>query len=92
MDEKKNPAQQSGGVRLKGAWQVVAGVLPGTAMPEYTKTFAYTSNDREADECHSGLANYQPIYCKVRAEALDYYAQMCMPHLNNWAKIEYIWY
>jgi len=34
---------------------------------------------------------YHSRLAKTRAEALDYYLQVSLPQLNNWAVIEFVW-
>jgi hypothetical protein len=77
---------------LKAAWEVRAGVIPGQAMPEYTKRWLYTSKMREEDEAHGSEISYHATFSKMRAEAVDYYIQISMPNLNNWAELTFIWY
>ena len=80
------------GVRAKGAWRVRAGVIPGEPLDEFTKEWFYTNEDREKDQAVNKLPNSHAIFSKLRAEAMDYYLQVSMPHLNNWAELTFIWY
>lgn len=80
---------------LKAAWEVRAGVLPGIPIPEFTKQFIYTSDDNEADNAANPGGkdpSYHSKLAKVRAEAMDYYLQVSLPNLNNWATITFLWY
>jgi hypothetical protein len=77
---------------LKGAWVIHAGVVPGKADPRFTKRYEYTSKDAAADDAHRSDAEYQSIFAMRRVVALDYFAQVSMPHINNWASIQFTWY
>jgi hypothetical protein len=78
---------------LKASWEVTAGVLPGVADTKLTKRYEYTSADYEADTApHSGELSFHSKFARVRAEALDYYIQVSMPNLNNWANVRFTWY
>jgi hypothetical protein len=80
-------------VALKAYWEVQAGLIPKQPRPEYSKRFVYTSQDHEADQRDN--ASLSPAFhsrlAKLRAEALDYYMQVSMPQLNNWAQIVFVW-
>lgn len=78
---------------LKAMWTVSAGVIPGKALPEFERSYSYTSEDDAADKAANSDKNpaYHSIFAKRRAEAIDYYLQVSLPQLNNWATIEFIW-
>ena len=78
--------------RLAAAWEVRAGVIPGTPTLELTKRWAYTSADREEDERHLGELGYQAIFNKRQACAISYHAQLTNPNVNNWADLSFIWF
>jgi hypothetical protein len=75
-----------------GAWEVRAGLIPGTPRPEFTKRWVYTSAACEEDSSRGGDLAYHATFAKLRAEAMDYFAQMSMPQLNNWAELTFIWF
>lgn len=77
---------------LTAAWEVRAGVIPGSAIMEYTKKFLYTSRDKAEDAAHSKDIGYQPMFMKQMACASAYHQQMCDPRVNNWAELTFIWY
>ena len=77
---------------LKASWEVRAGVISGDPRADYTRHWRYTSEDYAEDEAHRDNATYHSIFAKLRAEALDYYVQVSMPNLNNWAEISFLWY
>ena len=79
----------------KACWRVQAGVVPGKPMPEYTREYWYTSEHNEQDTKENPDGKdpaYHSLLAKMRAEALDYYLQVSMPQLNNWATIEFVWF
>jgi hypothetical protein len=78
--------------RLKAAWEVRAGLIPGQPMPEYTKCFVYTSANYEEDGRHAEEFAYQPIFMKRLAEASSYHEQMSNPKVLNWAELTFLWY
>jgi hypothetical protein len=79
-------------VALKAAWEIRAGVIPGQAMPEYTKRFVYTSQDDATDREHFKDPAYQTIYNLRQMEAYSYHWQMSNRNLNNWTELVFIWY
>jgi len=76
----------------KGAWQVTAGVLPGTAMKEYTARWVYDSVEYEEDGKHAKEVGYQPIFMRKLVLATAYYTQISNPAFVNWIRLEFIWY
>jgi len=84
----------AGMVGLKAQWIVRAGVIPGQPLAEFTRVWDYTSEDNDADD-KANPDGRNPAYhsrlAKMRAEALDYYLQVSLPRLNNWAAIEFLW-
>lgn len=80
-------------VALKGQWTVRAGVIPGQALENFTRVWRYTSQHDEKDRAANPNRDpaYHSIFAKLRAEAMDYYLQVSLPQLNNWAAIEFIW-
>lgn len=68
-------------VRLRAAWEVRAGVIPGVPEDEYSKRFTITSNDPDDAE----------FFIKVRDEAHQYAKDLTSPARFNWVGIEFIW-
>jgi hypothetical protein len=77
---------------LKASWEVVAGVIPGRPMPQFSREWCYTSQQKEEDERQGIDPAYHSIFAKMRADVLDYYMQISNPNLNNWAEITFLWY
>lgn len=75
--------------RLKASWQVHAGLIPGQAIPEYTKTWHYTSTEYEQE---SGLLMPQrPRFQDMQREAQEY-AEFLQDGGLNWVNLAYVWY
>lgn len=77
---------------LKASWEVRAGIIPGQPIPEFTKRWHYTSKQHHEDETINNKPTDHAVFSKMRAEALDYYLQVSMPNLNNWAELTFVWY
>ena len=77
---------------LVAAWEVVAGVIPGQTMPEYTKRFYYSSRDKEEDYQHRKEIAYQPLFMKQMACAMAYHQQLSDPAIVNWVRLDFIWF
>lgn len=79
-------------MHLIAAWEVRAGVIPGSPMPQYSKQFLYTSEDVDKDAEHANDFAYQTIFNQRQFQAMSYHLQMSSPSLNNWADLTFIWY
>lgn len=97
-----------GGPRLRCSWEVVAGVLPGTPMPEYTRQWHMGSDAWEQDILDSeplrdltqeqydawiAAGNKNDSRFIVLQDAAHMYAQQITdPRYVNWVRTEFIWY
>lgn len=72
------------------AVDVVAGVLPGTPEPEWTRTFHISS-----DEWNAASGTVETIHLLTdlsgRATAYATYL-MLLPDRFNWVKLEWVWF
>lgn len=67
--------------------EVQAGVLPGTPMPEYTRQWAITSEEWNAEG-----ADQSTILAEANGKAQGYAGLlMLQPDRLNWVKTEWIW-
>ena len=67
--------------------EVVAGVLPGTPMPEYTKQWAITSEEWNAEG-----ADQAQILSEANGKMQGWAMYLMMqPDRVNWVKTEWIW-
>jgi hypothetical protein len=62
------------------AFEVVAGLLPGQPMDEYTKRFFMTSDDP--------AEKFQELYTQAR----EYAETLIDPSQLNWVKLEWVWF
>ena len=79
---------------LKASWTIRAGVIPGQSMPEFFRQYFYTSEMDQQDTANNPRGSnpgYHSLLAKMRAEAMDYYVQVSMPQMNNWAEIVFLW-
>ena len=71
---------------LRAAWQVQAGLIPGTPMPDYSKSWFYTYEHYESDGMERG-----DTFSRLQAEATAWAANLQECGLN-WVSVEYLWY
>jgi hypothetical protein len=74
------------------AWEVRAGVIPGSPVGEYSKKFLYTLRDKQEDISNRHDLSYQSLFAKQMACASAYHQQMSEPDLNNWAELTFVWF
>lgn len=77
-------------MRAKGAWEVRAGIIPGTPEPEFTRRWFYSSQDYEEDVARPQEEN--TTFCRLREEALEYARGLHDPRRLNWVEMSWIWY
>ncbi len=65
---------------LRTSFEVVAGLIPGQPMPEYTKQWHLADGFTE-EEWH-----------RAREEAYAYARTITNPHGLNWVHVDWIWY
>lgn len=72
------------------AFEVVAGLIPGQPMVEFTKVFPYQSDDLEADKL---VPQDEPTkYSKLSEEAHLYARNLENPQQLNWVQVTWIWF
>jgi hypothetical protein len=76
--------------RLCASWEVFAGVLPGTAEPEYTKKWFYTEADYEADKANTD-PSAENNFTRMMVEASQYAISLTDPRRINWVRTDFIW-
>lgn len=73
----------------KAGVDVVAGVLPGTPMPEYTRQWFLTSEEWHADDG----ANQATLLADLAGVAAAWATYlMLQPDRVNWVKTEWVWF
>lgn len=89
---------------LKAQFTVTAGIIPGDAMPEYTRVWHYTSADLEHDsnvppmpEGHkidmNGPADqpHNTRFTGMLIEANLYATGLVNPRMVNWVRLDWMW-
>lgn len=72
--------------------EVTAGVIPGAAMPEYTKTFAITSDEWYAQGKYDGKAEEAKLeILKIYGFAQEYMRNLMNPQAVNWVQLNWIY-
>jgi len=75
------------------AIEVVAGVLPGTPIPEYTKQFIIPSDIWYAQEAYEGREQEAKLeVLKIYGFAQEYARDLMNPKILNWVKTEWIYF
>lgn len=85
---------------LKASWQVHAGRIPGTPIPEYTRTWHYTSDEYARDKADGndipGKEGEAFVPDSGRFNELKYdasvYAEFLQKGGLNWVNLAYVWY
>ena len=76
-------------IACKAIFEVHAGVVPGSAMPEYTKRWSYNSDEYQQDR---ETPQDQPtIFSKHLQEAHDYAMGLSNPAYVNWVRVDWLW-
>lgn len=73
--------------RARCAIDVLAGVLPGTPMDEFSKRFWLTSDDWDG-----GSEKGQEAFAKMVQEAQQYMLTLMNPAQVNWVRFEWVWF
>ena len=73
----------------KAFFEVTAGIIPGTAMPEYCKRWNYTSDEYQQDT--KVPADQQTIFSTRLMEAHNYAISLTNPAYVNWVRVDWIW-
>jgi hypothetical protein len=73
----------------KALIEVMAGVVPGIGIAEYTRRWDYTSGEHEQD---TKTPPDQPtIFSQRLQEAHDYAMGISNPAYVNWVRVDWIW-
>ena len=74
---------------VRVAVDVVAGILPGTPMPEFTQRWYITSKDWNVEDGMQQARILAEMNGKAQAWAMYL---MLQPDRVNWVKTEWIWF
>lgn len=69
--------------------EVTAGVILGTPLPEYTRTWGWTSGDQE--RLAAGDPEARALYLQIAGASREYAAWLETPRLVNWVRRDWIW-
>jgi hypothetical protein len=73
--------------------EVVAGVLPGTPIQEYTKQFIITNDMWYAQGEYEGKQEEAKMeILKIYGWAQEYARNLMNPQVVNWVKVEWIYF
>ncbi len=75
---------------LKGMWQVRAGVIPNSNMPEHTKVWYYVGTQYEEDVANKDM-DAATNFTRMRDEAYEYAKTLTNPGFLNWVTVEWMW-
>lgn len=81
---------------MRCAWEVTAGIVPGTPMPDYSRRWIITSECWEkmnslSDEEFKREFPEGSFYLRFLEEAHNYAKELTQPQLLNWVRVEWIW-
>lgn len=66
-------------------WEVVAGIIPGQPIPDFTKRWAMTASEYESPDAFQ-------IYAKRMMDATEYMQALQNPKQVNWVRLDWIWF
>ena len=69
--------------------EVVAGLVPGTPMPEFTRRWGWTSDDQEA--LALGNEEAKKKWIAIAGESREYAATLENPQQVNWVRRDWLW-
>jgi len=72
------------GDRLRCAWEVTAGLIPGQPMQEYSRSWLLTS---EAYYSPEGPEHFK----RLQQAASDYALSLQEPRMLNWVRLDWIY-
>ncbi len=75
----------------KCGWEVIAGLIPGQPMPEYTRRWGLTSSEWYGPDGEPSLQGAALFNANLVA-ALEYARYLMNPGQLNWVKVEWVWF
>lgn len=87
----------SPGRRAKACFEVTAGIVPGTAMPEHTRRWLLTSETfhsemEMSDADFKAVRNGVSTFVEYRDAAYEYARTLVNPKALNWVRVDWIWF
>lgn len=78
---------------VRVAIEVVAGLIPGTPMPEYTRRFIITSDAWYVQGAYEGKQEEARLeILKTYGFAQEYARDLMNPQKANWVRMEWIYF
>lgn len=77
------------GNALRCSWEVTAGIIPGTADDQHTKSWSMTSAEWSGPD---GLKKLVETNAAAEAYALYLRIESSQGRSVNWVRVEFIWY
>lgn len=75
----------AGGHLTTCAWEVTAGLIPGQPMPEFTKRWALTAEERRCEHAAD-------IFSWRMIAAMQYALLLQNPQRLNWVRLDWVWF
>jgi hypothetical protein len=88
----------TGTERLRVAWQVRAGVVPGVPMEELerkwflTSEVFYAEQEMTEEEFKAAHPDGKSTFATFRDDAYEYAKSLNEPRALNWVEVTWIWY
>lgn len=91
-EEQTQTQELPEGETARALLEVTAGILPGSAMPEYTRRFAITSREwQQATDTGDGMGQSELLAAR-NGQAQGYAGLlMLQPDRVNWVRTDWIW-
>lgn len=70
------------------AWEVTAGIVPGTPEPEFTKRWGMTSSEWHDVPREQAKTRFE----ELEAEAERYAHDLREPARLNWVRLDWVWF
>jgi hypothetical protein len=89
---------KSEGTRARCAWEVTAGLIPGTPIGEHTKRWCLTGETWEAEnsmteaEFQKARPDGRSTFIEFRDAAYEYARSLTDPRYINWVRVDWIWF
>lgn len=73
------------------AWEVTAGLIPGTPMPEFTRRFVLTSNKWYGEDGYPTKDGLD-LLIALQGTAMMHALSLMDPQSVNWVRLDWIWF
>ncbi|MGB9181843.1 MAG: hypothetical protein WCB68_21615 [Pyrinomonadaceae bacterium] len=78
----------------KVCYQVLAGLVPGSAMPEFTEEWWITGGQWDAINSNPEMTTDHPdnLFMRAQAESYWYAERLTDPRVVNWVRVDFIYF